>query len=99
MTWEGIVPHMEKRFSQTKSERARQWYGQFMSETACRSCGGGRLRPESAAVRVGKLTLVELSAYTVSQALAFFAGLELGGAQGQIASEVLKEIRSRLGFL
>jgi excinuclease ABC subunit A len=99
VTWEGVVPRMEKRFSQTKSERARQWCVQFMSETTCRACGGGRLRPESAAVRVGKTTLVELSSYTVAQALAFFETLALQGAQMQIASEVLKEIRSRLGFL
>jgi excinuclease ABC subunit A len=99
MTWEGVVPHMEKRFAQTKSERARQWYGQFMSETSCRACAGGRLRPESAAVRVGGLTLVELSSHTVAQALAFFGAIELDGAEKQIAGEVLKEIRSRLGFL
>jgi excinuclease ABC subunit A len=99
VTWEGVVPRMERRFSQTKSERARQWCAQFMSETTCRACGGGRLRPESAAVRVGKITLVELSSYTVAQALGFFEALELSGAERQIASEVLKEIRSRLSFL
>jgi excinuclease ABC subunit A len=99
VTWEGVVPRMEKRFAQTKSERARDWCAQFMSETTCRACGGGRLRPESAAVRVGDLTLVELSSYTVAQALEFMSNLELPGAQRQIASEVLKEIRSRLGFL
>jgi excinuclease ABC subunit A len=99
VTWEGVVPRMEKRFSQTKSERAREWCTQFMSETNCRACDGGRLRPESAAVRVGGITLVELSGYTVAQALTFFEELELRGSEGQIASEVLKEIRSRLGFL
>jgi excinuclease ABC subunit A len=99
VTWEGVVPRMEKRFSQTKSERAREWCTQFMSETNCRACGGGRLRPESAAVRAGGITLVELSSYTVAQALAFFEKLELRGSEEQIASEVLKEIRSRLGFL
>jgi excinuclease ABC subunit A len=99
VTWEGVVPRMEKRFSQTKSERAREWCTQFMSETNCRACGGGRLRPESAAVRVGGITLVELSGYTVAQALAFFERIELSGSEEQIASEVLKEIRSRLGFL
>jgi excinuclease ABC subunit A len=99
VTWEGVVPRMEKRFSQTQSERSRQWCAQFMSETTCRACGGGRLRPESAAVRVGKTTLVELSSHTVAQALAFFEKLELKGSEKQIASEVLKEIRSRLGFL
>ena len=99
MTWDGVVPRMEKRFAQTKSERARQWCAQFMTETNCRACGGGRLRPESTAVQVGGVNLVELSGYTVAQATRFFERLELSGASRQIADEVLKEIRSRLGFL
>lgn len=99
MTWEGLVPRMERRFRETKSERARKWCGQFMSESPCRSCGGGRLRAESAAVVVGEVSLVELSGYTVAQARSFFESLKLEGSRSQIASEVLKEIRARLGFL
>jgi excinuclease ABC subunit A len=98
-TWEGVVPRMERRFSQTKSEKERQRCTQFMSETTCSACAGGRLRPESAAVRVGGTTLVELSGYTVAQASAFFEQLTLQGSSGQIALEVLKEIRARLSFL
>ena len=98
-TWEGVVPRMERRFSQTKSEKERQRCTQFMSETTCASCAGGRLRPESAAVRVGGATLVELSGYTVAQASAFFEQLTLQGSSAQIALEVLKEIRARLTFL
>jgi excinuclease ABC subunit A len=98
-TWEGVIPRMERRFGQTQSERARLWCQQFMSETTCSACGGGRLRPEAAAVRVGGITLVELSGHTVAQASAFFEQLNLKGSAGQIALEVLKEIRSRLGFL
>jgi len=98
-TWEGVVPRMERRFSQTKSEKERQRCTQFMSETTCASCAGGRLRPESAAVRVGGTTLVELSGYTVAQASAFFEQLTLQGSSAQIALEVLKEIRARLTFL
>jgi excinuclease ABC subunit A len=99
MTWDGVVPRMERRFAQTKSERARQWCSQFMSESTCRACQGGRLKPEAAAVQVGGVNLVELSGYTVAQAIQFFEGLRLLGASAQIAEEVLKEIRSRLGFL
>jgi excinuclease ABC subunit A len=98
-TWEGVVPRMERRFAQTKSEKERQRCGQFLSETACSACSGGRLRPESAAVRIGGITLVTLSSYTVAQASAFFEQLSLSGASAQIALEVLKEIRSRLAFL
>ncbi|HVZ34696.1 MAG TPA: excinuclease ABC subunit UvrA, partial [Polyangiaceae bacterium] len=78
-TWEGVIPRMERRFGQTQSERARLWCQQFMSETTCSACGGGRLRPEAAAVRVGGITLVELSSHTVAQASAFFEQLNLKG--------------------
>jgi excinuclease ABC subunit A len=98
-TWEGVVPRMERRFAQTKSEKERQRCTQFMSETSCSVCSGGRMRAESAAVQVGGISLVELSSYTVAQASAFFDQLVLQGSSAQIALEVLKEIRSRLAFL
>ncbi len=99
MTWEGVVPRLERRFAQTKSERARQWCEQFMSEVSCRACQGGRIKPESAAVVVENTSLVALSRYTVNEAVEFFRGLKLSGARAQIAAELLKEITARLGFL
>jgi excinuclease ABC subunit A len=97
--WEGVVPALERRFAQTKSERARTWYAQFMSETNCPECKGGRLRRESAAVKVGGAGLVDVSRFTVNQAVAFFEALDLRGSKLDIAKELLKEIRARLGFL
>jgi excinuclease ABC subunit A len=99
MTWEGALPRLRRRFMQTGSERAKRWYGQFIGDTECSSCAATRLRPESAAVRVGKHSIVDVSALTVDDARAFFRGLKLKGAARQIASEVLKEIRGRLDFL
>jgi excinuclease ABC subunit A len=98
-TWEGVIPRLMRRFRETGSERAKQWYGQWIGDARCSECGGSRLRPESAAVRVGGRTIVELSALTVDDAVAFFAALRLEGAARQIAAEVLKEIRGRLEFL
>jgi excinuclease ABC subunit A len=99
MTWEGVLPRLMRRFRDTGSERAKRWYAQFLADTACSSCGGSRLRPESAAVRFGGRTIVEISALTIEQARDFFAGLRLEGAARQIAAELLKEIQSRLDFL
>jgi excinuclease ABC subunit A len=99
MTWEGALPRLRRRFMQTGSERAKRWYAQFIGDTECSSCAATRLRPESAAVRVGKHSIVDVSALTVDDARAFFRGLKLKGAARQIASEVLKEIRGRLDFL
>jgi len=99
MTWEGALPRLMRRFKETSSERAKKWYSQFLGDTRCTRCHGTRLRPESAAVRVGGRTIVELSALTIADARAFFAGLSLEGAAAEIAVELLKEIRSRLDFL
>ena len=99
MTWEGVLPRLMRRFKQTGSERAKRWYGQWIGDAQCSTCEGSRLRPESAAVRVGARSIVDVSAFTVEEARDFFSGLKLEGAAKQIAAEVLKEIRSRLEFL
>jgi excinuclease ABC subunit A len=97
--WEGVVPRLMRRFSDSRSEGAKRWYAAFMSDRRCSSCNGARLRSESAAVKVGERSIVELSALTVKDARKFFADIELEGEARQIAREVLKEIRSRLEFL
>ncbi|MGE4650720.1 MAG: excinuclease ABC subunit UvrA [Myxococcota bacterium] len=97
--WEGVIPRLERRFMQTGSERAKRWYGQFMGDAICKSCQGNRLRAESAAVRVGDYSIVEISALTVDEARRFFRDIRLEGAAREIAAEVLKEVRGRLDFL
>lgn len=97
--WEGLVNRLMRRFSQTRSERAKRWYGRFMGNAVCPTCRGSRLRAESAAVRVGLASIVEISSKTVADARQFFEDLALEGAHAAIAAELLKEIRSRLDFL
>jgi excinuclease ABC subunit A len=99
MTWEGALPRLMRRFKETTSERAKKWYAQFLGDTRCTTCHGMRLRPESAAVRVGDKTIVEVSSLTIDAARRFFAEIGLEGAAQEIAAELLKEIRSRLDFL
>ncbi len=99
MSWEGVIPRLMRRFRETKSEGMKRWYSQFIANTGCTTCAGGRLREESSAVRVGDMSIVETSALTVDDARRFFDKLRPRGAAGQIASEVLKEIRARLDFL
>jgi excinuclease ABC subunit A len=98
-TWEGLLPRLERRFREATSESAKRWYAQFIGDAPCSACSGMRLRSESAAVRLGKRTIVEVSSDTVDEARDFFAGLELEGSARQIAAEVIKEIRGRLDFL
>ncbi|HXU81489.1 MAG TPA: excinuclease ABC subunit UvrA, partial [Polyangia bacterium] len=95
----GVVNSIKRRMEETTSESMRQWYARYFREARCRACKGQRLRPESRAVFVAGKSLVEVTAQTVSTAAQHFASMNLGGARAQIATEILKEVRTRLGFL
>ncbi len=99
MDWEGVLPRLMRRFRESTSETAKRWYAQFLADSACSTCRGTRLRPESAGVCVAGRTIVEISALTIDDARTFFTELRLEGAAQKIAVELLKEIRSRLDFL
>ena len=97
--YEGLLNRLMRRFRNTRSEGMKRWYSQFLANTPCDVCHGDRLRAESAAVRVGKQTMVDVSAMTIDEAFKFFDSLALKGADKEIATELLKEIQGRLGFL
>ncbi len=98
-SFEGALNELYRRFRQTKSEGMRKYYMRYLSEAECSTCEGRRLRPESCAVGVGGRSLPELSSLTIGEARAFVQGLDLDRTEKRIASEVLKEIDGRLGFL
>jgi len=98
-SWEGLLPLLERRYRDTKSERRRAEYEKLMAVHACPSCEGARLRPESLAVKVGGLNIAEHSALSVDAAGRLYGGLQLEPRELTIAAPVLKEIRERLGFL
>ncbi|MCH2568027.1 MAG: excinuclease ABC subunit UvrA [Pseudomonadales bacterium] len=97
--FEGHINTIMRRFKQTKSEGMKRWYSQYLANTPCGTCHGDRLRAESASVRVDGHTIVDVSSWTIDKANSFFQDMELPGAAGEIAEEVLKEICNRLGFL
>ncbi len=99
MRWEGVIPRLLRRLSDSKSEKAKAYFQEFLGTASCTTCGGSRLRTESAAVRVADKTLVELGRLTVRDCREFFDSLALTGSAAEIAGEVLKEVQSRLGFL
>ena len=99
MEWEGLVSKLMRSFKTTQSESMRRYYMKFFSDKPCPSCAGERLKPESRAVKVHGKTLVELSRLTIGEALAFLGRMPLSTNEATIATELLKEIRSRLGFL
>ena len=99
MQWEGLVNKLMRSFKATSSETMRRYYMKFFSDKPCPTCEGARLRPESRAVKVHTKTLVDFSTLTIGDAIAFLGGMPLSTNEQTIATELLKEIRSRLGFL
>ena len=97
--FEGIVNNLERRYRETQSPAMREDIEECMSETPCPSCRGRRLKPTALAVTVGGMDIATFTDLSVVKALAFIDGLRLSDKDRMIAQQILKEIRSRLGFL
>jgi excinuclease ABC subunit A len=97
--YRGTLENTRRRYKYTRSEGMREWYAQFMSNRRCTTCGGTRLRPEAAAVTLGGKTIVEVNAFSIAEVMEFFEKIKLSHEKMEIAEELLKEIRARLGFL
>ncbi len=97
--FEGICNNIERRYRDTQSEASRRELEEAMSQCPCPVCKGRRLKMESLAVTVGGSSIHDFTTLPVSEALRFMEGLTLTRTQTMIADQILKEIRSRLGFL
>jgi excinuclease ABC subunit A len=98
-TYEGILNSMWRRYQQTKSESMKKWYARFLSSKICSTCEGKRLKPEVLSIRIGGQSIMDITRMTIAGAYEFLENLELKGNRQIIAEELIKEIRSRLGFL
>ncbi|MFC1548127.1 excinuclease ABC subunit UvrA, partial [Candidatus Neomarinimicrobiota bacterium] len=97
--FEGVINNLKRRYSQTRSPGIRQWIEQFMSIHTCSACNGARLRPESLAVTIGGISIRDVVEMSVKSVQEFFRELDLSPTHREIATQVLKEINDRLGFL
>ena len=97
--FEGICNNLQRRYSETQSDASRRELEECMSQCPCPACQGKRLKMESLAVTVGGINIYELTTKSVVEALDFVDHLTLTKTQSMIADRILKEIRSRLGFL
>ena len=98
-TFEGIIPNLERRYRGSDSNAVREELAKYISNSACPSCAGTRLRVEARHVRVGDKTLHEISRLPLGEARNYFNCLQLAGARAQVAEKILKEITARLSFL
>ncbi len=99
--FEGLVNSLERRYRETQSQSMREEYEEYLGEYPCPDCGGKRLKKEALAVTVGGMSIIDFCDMPVTKELAFIEALPptLGARDMMIADRILKEIRSRLGFL
>lgn len=97
--FEGVINNLERRYRETQSDWMRAEIESSMSKEPCADCGGGRLRKEILGVTVGGKNIDEFCRMSVTKELEFVDKLKLSGRDNLIAGTVLREIKSRLGFL
>lgn len=97
--YHGVIPILERRYRETDSDSQKAEVEEYMRQVACPECKGQRLKPEVLAVKVGGLSISELTALSIVKANAFVQHLELTDRENTIGRPILKEILERLGFL
>lgn len=97
--FEGVVPFVKRRHSETDSEWSRERYEGFMREVPCPECGGARLKPESLAVHIGGRSISAICGLAIADCAKFLKEVDFTTRERQIAERVIKEIDARLGFL
>jgi len=103
--YEGIIPYLERLVHDTQSDHTRAEIERYMMSRPCPTCQGKRLKPESLAITIGGLDIIEISSMSVTQALHWITDIStdnkaiLSEREHLIAYQILKEIQARLGFL
>jgi excinuclease ABC subunit A len=97
--FEGVVPFIHRRHSETDSDYSRDKYEAYMRETPCDVCKGARLKPEVLAVTLGGKNISEITELSIMECAQFLKAIKLNKREAQIAERVMKEVHARLGFL
>ena len=97
--FEGVLPTLDRRYNETKSQGMRDFYEMYMSESACQTCHGARLKKESLSVKVGDKNINELTDMSIDKIKNFLNSLQLNNKDKMIADQILKELNKRLQFL
>lgn len=99
VAFEGLIKNMERRYRETSSDVMKQEYEEFMRITPCKVCKGQRLKASSLAVTVGDKNIYEVTDMSIVKLVDYFDTLEPNEMQHKIGDQILKEIKSRIGFL
>ena len=97
--WEGAIPNLMRRYTQTKSSGIREWIEQFMSMRPCSDCKGARLRKETLGVMINEKNIGHVSSMSIRDLNVHFRNVNLTKMEHAIADQILKEICQRLSFL
>ncbi|MFI3258510.1 MAG: excinuclease ABC subunit UvrA [Rikenellaceae bacterium] len=100
LAWEGVADYIESTID-PDSKKGQKWREQFLVRCRCSACGGSRLRPEALQFRVGKYSIADLCAISIEELSSVIETIDktMNAKELKIASEIIKEIRERLGFL
>jgi excinuclease ABC subunit A len=97
--FEGVIPFIHRRHSETDSDYSRDKYEAYMREIPCAACNGARLKPEVLAVTIGEKSIAQICELSIDDCAAFLKQVKLSKREAQIAERVMKEVHARLGFL
>ena len=97
--FEGVIPTLERRHNETKSQGMREFYEMYMSESPCHACHGARLRKEILSIKVGDKNINELTDMPINKIRDYLKSLELTNQEKLIGEQIFKEIDKRLNFL
>lgn len=98
-SFEGVIGNLERRYRDTSSDFIKAELETVMTNMVCPTCGGKRLKKETLAVTVNGLNISDLTHLSIGKTIEFFDKITLNEKEAKIAAQILKEIKSRLGFL
>ena len=97
--FEGVIPTLERRYAETKSQGMRDFYQMYMSNSHCDTCNGARLNKMALSVKLADRNIQELTDMPINQIKDFINNIELNNKDRMIADQILKELNKRLQFL
>ena len=97
--FEGVIPTLDRRHNETKSQGMREFYEMYMSNSHCPTCNGARLKKEILSIKIGEKNINELTQMSIDKIKSFLENLQLNKTEALISDMILKEINQRLQFL